>query len=206
MSFELESIALAFARSLVAADSDRPCAFNSRSKVSFHPGIGPHSEEDTVRLVGGRMEHSTHSRYRGSIGYGIPYPEAPRQRCDLCIGDSNQWEWAVEIKMLRMLGDNGKANDNMLMHLLSPYSAHRSALTDCMKLVKSSLGARKAILVYGYESDAWPLEPAISAFERLASSLVRMGPRVSERFTGLIHPVHSGGEVFAWEITGPALT
>jgi hypothetical protein len=33
--------------------------------------------------------------------------------------------------MLRLLGDNGKLNDNMLMHVLSPYQAHRSALTDC---------------------------------------------------------------------------
>ena len=28
-----------------------------------------------------------------------------------------------EVKMLRLMGDNGKPNDNMLMHILSPYPA-----------------------------------------------------------------------------------
>ena len=36
-------------------------------------------------------------------------------------------EWAIEVKMLRLMGDNGKPNDNMLMHILSPYERHRSA-------------------------------------------------------------------------------
>jgi len=31
------------------------------------------------------------------------------------------------------MGDNGKPNDNMLMHILSPYPAHRSALTVVME-------------------------------------------------------------------------
>ena len=33
--------------------------------------------------------------------------------------------------MLRFMGDNGKLNDNIVMHILSPYPEHRSALTDC---------------------------------------------------------------------------
>lgn len=36
---------------------------------------------------------------------------------------------AVEVKMLWLMGDNGKTNDNMIMYILSPYPAHRSALT-----------------------------------------------------------------------------
>jgi hypothetical protein len=30
-------------------------------------------------------------------------------------------DWAIEVKMLRLMGDNHKPNDNMLMHILSPY-------------------------------------------------------------------------------------
>lgn len=111
------------------------------------------------------------------------------------------WEWAVEAKMLRMLGDNGKLNDNMLMHILSPYPAHRSALTDCEKLVISGLPGRKAILIFGYEYDGWDMTPAIEAFETLARERVRLGPRSSAPFVGLVHPVHQRGAVFAWEIT-----
>ena len=53
------------------------------------------------------------------------------------------WDWAIEAKMLRMFGDNGKLNDNMLMHVLSPYPAHRSALTDCGKLAHSNRPAAR---------------------------------------------------------------
>jgi hypothetical protein len=167
--------------------------------VTFQSGIGPHSEAQTITLVGTELELLVPSSYAGKLRYGVPYPEAPRQKCDLCLGSTGKYDWAIEVKMLRILGDNGKANDNILMHILSPYPAHRSALTDCDKLVRSSLGRSKAILIYGYDAKEWPLEPAIDAFEALAASRVRLGPRHAAKFGGLIHPAHSSGEVFAWQ-------
>lgn len=57
-----------------------------------------------------------------------PLPaDGTRQACDLCLG-----------------------NDNLPTHILSPYPQHRSALTDCARLAASALGARKAILIFGY--------------------------------------------------------
>jgi hypothetical protein len=52
----------------------------------------------------------------------VPYPNAPRQKCDLLISPNEGQPWAIEVKMLRFMGDNGKPNDNMLMHILSPLS------------------------------------------------------------------------------------
>jgi hypothetical protein len=46
--------------------------------------------------------------------------------------------------MLRIFGDNGKLNDNMLMHVLSFYPAHLSALTDCGKLANRTSPAARA--------------------------------------------------------------
>jgi hypothetical protein len=149
MNLELDRLVDDFAMALMGADSARPGASNARSKAAFQPGIGPHSEAQTVKLVGAELERLASDIYGHRLAYGVAYPEAPRQKCDLCIGSAPEWDWAVEIKMLRILGNNGKANDNILMHLLSPYAAHRSALTDCDKLVESRLGRRKAILVYG---------------------------------------------------------
>jgi hypothetical protein len=106
--------------------------------------------------------------------------------------------------MLRFLGDNGQPNDNILMHILSPYPEHRSALTDCTKLLASGLNGRKAILIYGYEADEWPLAPAIDAFEVLAQVRVSLGPRQWAGFENLIHPVHQRGVVFGWELLGEA--
>ena len=102
--------------------------------------------------------------------------------------------------MLRLFGDNGKPNDNMLLHLLSPYPKHRSAVTDCEKLNASGFRQRKAIVIFGYESTELPLAEGIDAFESLARRYVCLkGPRVAT-FEDLIHPVHESGHVYGWEI------
>jgi hypothetical protein len=103
--------------------------------------------------------------------------------------------------MLRFMGDNGKPNDNMLMRILSPYPKHRSALTDCQKLVGSGFEQPHAVLIYGYDYDDWPMELAVEAFEQLARYRVQLGPRHLAGFDGLIHPVHQRGGVFVWEIS-----
>jgi hypothetical protein len=99
------------------------------------------------------------------------------------------------------MGDNGKPNDNMLMHILSPYAVNRSALTDCEKLVESRLPGKKAIMIFAYEYDAYPAEPVIRAFEVLAADRAHLGPRCSATFYDLVHPVHRRGSVFAWQIS-----
>ena len=163
-------------------------------------GIGPHSEAQTLELICRELQLLMPSRYADAIRLGAPYPEALRQKCDLCIGLTSKPAWAMEVKLLRFLGDNGKLNDNIVMHILSPYPAHRSALSDCMKLASYTLGERKAIVIYGYSAPGWPLEPAIEAFEALARHEVSVGPRQSAGYQELVHPVHQAGQVFAWEI------
>ena len=44
-----------------------------------------------------------------------------------------------------------------------------ASLTDCAKLVASQLGTHKAIVIYGYDYPGWPMDPAIEAFETLAT-------------------------------------
>ena len=141
------------------------------------------------------------SSYAGKYVESVSYPGDSRSKCDLCLGHEEPFEWAIELKMARMLGDNGKPNDNLVMHLLSPYDSHRSALTDCTKLAASSLGDRRAVVIYGYEADAYPLEPLVAAFETLATSAVRLGTRQQAAFGGLVHPVHREGSVYGWEVS-----
>jgi len=199
---ELDEIVLDFASAVAAADSKCPVAINARSKKAFQPGIGPHSESRTVELVTEEMQSAKPVVYRGRLILGVSYPDAPKQKCDFCVGTGSPWIWAVEVKMLRILGDNGKANDNILMHILSPYAEHRSAVTDCIKLSRSSIASRKAVLIFGYDAADWPLLPAIEAFEALASRRYQLGDRNEARFSGLVHPVHASGSVFAWELRG----
>jgi hypothetical protein len=200
---ELEQFVDDFTACFMLADRRRPQAVNARSKVNFQPGIGPHAEAQAVKLVVDELESFRPETYRGRLATGVAYPETPRQKCDLCIGSQGEWEWSMEVKMLRSLGDNGKLNDNIVMHILSPYPAHRSALTDCVKLVSSSLGRRRAVLIYGFEHEEWPLSPAIEAFEALARSKVRLLHTCLAPFFDLVHPYHSRGRVVAWEIERP---
>jgi hypothetical protein len=169
-SVELDQFVTDFAECLKRADRRRPQAINARSKSLFQPGIDPHAEAQVVKLVVNELEQLAPQVYQGHLSTGVPYPELPRQKCDLCIGAPGDWSWAIEVKMLRFLGDNGKVNVNILMHILSPYPEHRSALTDCQKLASSSLATRKAALIYGFEHQDWPIAPAIEAFEALARS------------------------------------
>jgi hypothetical protein len=188
-----------FAKALERADARSPVAVNQRSKQTFLPGIGPHPEAASMALVMKEMAQVDPDRYV-RFQSSVAYPDAPRRKCDLCLGLAPDWEWAIEAKLLRLLGDNGQPNDNLLMHILSPYPEHRSALTDCEKLLGSGLGARKAVMIFGYDSDDWPLSLAIDAFEVLARSRVVLGERKEAAFTGLVHPVHRSGRVFAWEL------
>jgi hypothetical protein len=118
-------------------------------------------------------------------------------KCDLKLTTSAT-KLFVQGKLLRLKGDNGKPNDNMLMHILSPYPQHRSALTDCIKLSGSGFDGDKAIIIIGYSYPDVPLEPAILAFENLASG--QIGRRREAHFDGLCHPVHTSGKVLVWPV------
>ncbi|MFI6757986.1 hypothetical protein ACIBF5_02400 [Micromonospora sp. NPDC050417] len=198
---ELPQLVRDFASALQTADAKRPQA-TSPTKRTYQPGIGPHTEQDTIKLVLNELADLSPG-YRKD-GLNVRYPGTSRQRCDWCLGEPPSWDWAIEAKMLRLFGDNGKPNDNMLTRVLSPYPAHGSALTDCDKLVSSTLPGRKAILIFGYDYKEqkveMEMEPAIQAFETLARLRVNLGDRFVATYDQLVHPVHKRGRVFAWEI------
>jgi hypothetical protein len=187
------------ATAIKRVDQRLPQAANVRTGALYQPGIGPHPETQAVALVVAELAILAPQRYMGRLHTTVAYPTG-RQKCDLCIGVAPPWEWAVEIKMLRLMGDNGKPNDNMLMHILSPYPNDRSALTDCTKLLESGVTGTKAIVIYGFDYPALPMDPAIEAFETLALQRVSLGLRHVAAYGDLVHPVHRSGRVFGWVI------
>lgn len=178
------------------ADARRPVGANKRSGLPYQAGVGPHTESETITLALAEVSNEMSVQVRREI----PYPAAVRSRCDVVLDGPDPW--AVEIKMLRLMGDNGKPNDSILMHILSPYPAHRSALTDCVKLLDSGFACRKGLVIFGYDYPGWPMDPAIEAFQSLASRTVTLGDVASASFDQLIHPVHVAGRVFGWELLG----
>jgi hypothetical protein len=199
LSVSLSDLVSDFARAIRAVDAHVPVALSSRTGSSYQPGIGPHTEAQTVRLVMTYLADTDPGQY-SPHRLGVPYGDGTRQACDVCLGRPEAWDWAIEVKMLRLMGHNGKLNDNMIMHILSPYPAHRSALTDCAKLLASKLGDKKAILIYGYDYPDWPMDPAIDAFGVLASRQAKFADRAEASFDELVHPVHRRGRVFGWQV------
>lgn len=196
----LDHLTRVLARAVQTVDARLPRAVNKRTGVSFGAGLGPHSESETFKLIVDEACAMESNWFTGAV-FGVPYHDSTRQKCDLKL-TTPAADLFVEGKLLRLKGDNGKPNDNMLMHILSPYTQHRSALTDCNKLAKSQLPGVKVIAIVGYSYPDLPLEPAIRAFEALARNEVRLGPRCEAQFCNLVHPVHREGSVMAWRVDG----
>ena len=194
---ELQQFADIFAVGLKDADFLNPIPPASRTGTIYQPGIGAHSEDGMVELA---LLAAAPCLSEVKVTTRVSYPASKRVKCDVYLSGSP--DWAIEVKLLRRLGDNGKPNDNILMHILSPYAQDRSAVTDCAKLAHSGFASRQAIMIIGFEYPDWPLAPAIKAFERVASDIVNLRPCVPSPFSGLVHPVQKEGAVFAWEILG----
>jgi hypothetical protein len=198
MVAELDQLVVSLARAIEAVDRD---AYNSKYKA---PGIGSFDETYLVSVVAHELRQRMPEFY-GLYDLEVPYPGG-LERCDLCLGSSPQWEWALEFKAIRFLRSNGDLEDTTIKKLLSPYDEDGSALSDARRLAASSLARRKAIMLYGFDypnrgrKPARLLDPAIIAFEVLAGLQVSLGPRHVESFAGLCHPWHQQGRVFAWEL------
>jgi len=61
-------------------------------------------------------------------------------------------------------------------------------------------------MIFGYDYQGWAMDPAIEAFETLASERVALGDRHEAAYSQLVHPVHEHGRVFAWEVASTAAT
>ena len=167
------------------ADARRPVAVNSRSGVPYQPGIGPHTQSQTTRLAVQEVVGAL-----PALTLEVPYPNAPRRSATSVSGAG-----AVGGRSQDAPAD-GRQRQTERQHadahsLALP--AHRSALTDCAKLLQSGFEARKAIVIFGYDYDAWPMDPAIEAFEALASRTSALTCTGLHAIDALVHPVHRAG-------------
>ncbi len=186
---ELEQVVADVADILVAIDSSR-VPFKH-----FQPGVGPYGEPQLIRAVARQL--NALPAYGGSV--------RTKKTPDLLIGH----HWALEFKLARPFGDNGKEAENWSVNLLHPYEGSTSAIGDCLKLLRLDGVERKAAVVIGYEHTPpqISLAPLVKAFEVVATSVtnIKLGSRVEVRRTGLVHPVHQQLSVVGWEVLGRAV-
>lgn len=187
----LERFLKYFSESIVLVDHDKPQKI-SRTGREYQNGIGPFTEDETVDMILEKIPKQDDMEFQRFV----PYPNNKRSKCDLMIKTSSE-DLYIEVKMMRLFGDNGKPNDNITTHILSPYPQQRSALTDIQKLKESVFDGAKAIVIYGYDYDDYPLQAIIDCFEVLAEDNLEI-PGIFYNFNGLIHKVHKRGAVYAW--------
>jgi hypothetical protein len=157
---------------------------------SFQPGVGPYGEPQLVRLIADYLNELP--SFQGTV--------RTKRSPDLLIPN----EWAIEFKITRPFGDNGKEAENWSVNLLHPYPGNVSTIGDCLKLSKYQGTERCAVFVIGYEHvpPQIDLTPLINSFESIAKHVlaIRLSPRLETRHKGLIHPVHQSLRAFAWEV------
>ncbi len=112
---ELNEVLLDVADSLVRIDQCGKCFRR------FRPGVGPYGEPQLVKLVA--VELNSLPKYAKSV--------KTKRTPDLLIPS----EWAIEIKITRPNGDNGKEAENWAVNLLHPYRGNVSTIGDCFKLM-----------------------------------------------------------------------
>ncbi|MCL4561502.1 MAG: hypothetical protein M1281_12925, partial [Chloroflexi bacterium] len=152
-------------------DEERP-----RHK-DFKPGIGPFGEPQIVSTIANRLQNKG-------------YVARTRRTPDLEIGN----EWAIEFKIVRPFGDNGKEAENWTVNMLHPYPGNVSLIGDALKLIQLSGYTHKGLFVIGYEHDPAKikLDPLILSFELIARQVmnINLGQRVEEIRGILVHPEH----------------
>ena len=157
---------------------------------NFQPGVGPYGEPQLVKLVANSL--NVLSKYHGQV--------RTKRNPDLLIPN----EWAIEFKIVRPFGDNGKEAENWSVNLLHPYSGNVSVVGDCYKLARYQGSERRAAVVIGYEHlpPRIDVTPLISSFEAIVANVcgMKLSVRAETRRDTLIHPVHQSLRVFAWEV------
>jgi hypothetical protein len=184
---ELAELVADFADGLAAVDSSRV------AHKEFQPGIGPYGEAQAVGAALKHMQARKPAHYSKAATKRLPDVLIPGQ-------------WALEFKIVRPFGDNGKLAEHWSENVLHPYPGNTSSLGDCLKLLECGLSERKAIVIFGYEHCPAQvcLETAVASFELLAREImkVKLGARVEELRYELVHPVHQQLRVYGFEVIG----
>jgi hypothetical protein len=153
----------------------------------FQPGIGPFGEPQIVKEIASRLS-----------GKGIL--AQTKRTPDLEI----RGEWAIEFKIVRPFGDNGKEAEDWSVNMLHPYPGNVSLLGDATKLLRLNDFPHKGLFVIGFEHDPAriSLDPLISSFEQIARQVMNipLGERIEEKRSGLVHPEHQALRCVGWQL------
>jgi hypothetical protein len=158
---------------------------------NFRPGVGPYGEPQLLKLIVTYLSEEYPDKFGRAQTKRMPDILIPNQ-------------WALEIKIVRPFGDNGREAEHWSQNLLHPYEGNVSSIGDALKLQKSNFKERKGIVVitYQYNPQRLDLQILIDSFESIAKKV--LGLPLSDcyvsRVTNLKHPVHQQSIIYGWEL------
>ena len=179
-----------FAKSLEIVDKKVSPAKNARTGEEYDKGIGPYQEKLLIEHVVSNMKEENSELYK-DIQLEVKYPN-DRKRCDVVLNNN----LFIEVKAVRKMRNNGVHEEFLVNHILSPYEADKSFLTDTKKLLESGFDGKKAVVMYGYDYQDFPIDLILGCFELLSEKyFCKLTEQYEHPFEGLIHPIHKKGKV-----------
>lgn len=177
---ELTEIVYRYAEALTAIDgwTHQPRK-NQRTRSQYLPGLKSMTETETVAAVHDWWDATYPIEARPPNGHvaGVPYPGIPRAKCDHVLttdGDTSWPEWAIEVKNITLVGNNGKRNDFPTAKMLSPYLKDRSLLHDAYRLRENPLARRLAVIGYAFGYDSSTCAKARSLHPRSSAEIANI--------------------------------
>jgi hypothetical protein len=171
----------------VVADILKEYDLESPVHKLFRPGIGPFGEPQIVKVIASRLSN------KGIVAL-------TRRTPDLDI----EHQWAIEFKIIRPFGDNGKEAENWSVNMLHPYAGNTSLIGDAIKLAKLDLYSNKGLFVIGFEHNPpkIPLDPLLDSFEVIASQVmgIQLYRRIEEKRGELVHSEHQVLRCIGWQL------
>ncbi len=164
-------------------------AFDAEKPVfkEFQPGIGPFGEPQIVGMIARKL-----------LAQGIH--SQTRRTPDLDI----EHQWAIEFKIVRPFGDNGKEAENWSVNMLHPYAGNVSLIGDAIKLAQLRDYPYKGLFVIGYEHNPSKikLDPLMDSFESIGKNVmnIHLSGRIEECREGLVHIEHQVLRCFGWQL------
>ena len=158
---------------------------------NYQPGVGPYGEPQVVKEIVQYLSKNYPLLYKGAKSKRVPDVLIPNQ-------------WALEFKIVRPFGDNGKEAEHWSQNLIHPYEGNVSSIGDAIKLINSDFEERKGVIVIAYEHDPpkIPVDVLVDCFELIALRIVGipLGEKNTAEIKELIHPIHQQCTVYGWEL------
>ena len=145
----------------IADASTGDAGVNARTRQLYHPGLPAMRETTAVDHIARSLRERLPME-RFSVSTEVTYKKNRRNHCDLVVEDQHATQqslfdpfivagWAIEVKRLQFVGNNGKNNDFNVQKVLSPYLKDRSVIHDIERMRSDALATRQAVVAYAFE-------------------------------------------------------